>query len=750
MNMDIQTQTNFFRTGEGVGGEVDGVGDVHLRSAFLASYHDLPSLRHDYPVVLSATDTDGQAVQSLSAIIDAALRKTAPQGLDGECLRREVLGLEDTMRAMVSRGARGLLSELWALAEDQLISAADDQDRQARRDRLAGVRAALGCDGQLIDCDAQAPTQLLTHLWSAAESDKARRALAKIDALAAKIGQILKADIFKSAEARTPEILERSVGLVYEAAFDFEAMSTVLGSASPGARLPKRRRQRIRHALSVLQSQHFFAPAAKDADRNGQDGIHGFVFDSCAGALRAFEERLPELAALVKAMSIAELEIENQYREATHDRFFEGFGVSALMPDDLEFFPSYLVCLRNGHRNLAAKTELVEAISSGLPLKVLLQQDDILEDLPIAGGKFAFGVRGLQLPAMALGLNTTYVVQASGSHLYAMRDALAGGLQYAGPALFSVYSGAAAKASRSARNRPGLAPYLRAAAAMESRAFPAFTYDPAAGEDWAARFGVADNPQVEADWPIHAIAYEDEDLQRITQEIAFTFVDFVANDRRYAGCFAPVPRREWHDSMALVSDFLALDADKAAETVPFVLLVDDRNRLHRAIVADRVIEAARRCAAFWRSLQGLGGIGNSHATAPLEEDAEDKAAGGQVNGGEVEAPKGAEMPAIEAAAVKSAAAADILSEDLDDVSSDEAYIETARCTTCHECIEINNKMFSYDENMQAVIADLQAGSFRQLVEAAENCQVCIIHPGKPWNVNEPGLDELVDRAQAFN
>ncbi len=82
--------------------------------------------------------------------------------------------------------------------------------------------------------------------------------------------------------------------------------------------------------------------------------------------------------------------------------------------------------------------------------------------------------------------------------------------------------------------------------------------------------------------------------------------------------------------------------------------------------------------------------------------------------------------------------------------SDEASIETPRCTTCHECIEINNKLFAYDENMQAYIAELEAGSFRQLVEAAENCQVCIIHPGKPWNDGEPGLDELVNRAQAFN
>jgi hypothetical protein len=36
-----------------------------------------------------------------------------------------------------------------------------------------------------------------------------------------------------------------------------------------------------------------------------------------------------------------------------------------------------------------------------------------------------------------------------------------------------------------------------------------------------------------------------------------------------------------------------------------------------------------------------------------------------------------------------------------------------------------------------------------MVEAAESCQVSIIHPGKPWNANESGLEELLERARPF-
>ena len=82
--------------------------------------------------------------------------------------------------------------------------------------------------------------------------------------------------------------------------------------------------------------------------------------------------------------------------------------------------------------------------------------------------------------------------------------------------------------------------------------------------------------------------------------------------------------------------------------------------------------------------------------------------------------------------------------------SDDPWIETARCPSCNECQLINPQMFVYNDNKQAFIKDPDAGTFRQLVEAAETCQVAIIHPGKPRNPNEPGLEELMKRAEAFN
>jgi pyruvate-ferredoxin/flavodoxin oxidoreductase len=79
----------------------------------------------------------------------------------------------------------------------------------------------------------------------------------------------------------------------------------------------------------------------------------------------------------------------------------------------------------------------------------------------------------------------------------------------------------------------------------------------------------------------------------------------------------------------------------------------------------------------------------------------------------------------------------------------EAYIESERCTTCNECTNANRKMFAYNQDKQAYIKDPRAGTFAQLVQAAEKCPVGAIHPGTPLNPNEKDLEKWLKRAQAF-
>jgi len=741
MQADTQAQVAFFLTGKRPAEQLDAVDKLGLRPALFVGYRNLAELRYDFPLVLIDGRADGQFVQSLSSLIDNALSSVA-RGSDSERISKQVLRLEQEIRTLVTHGASGSFSALWEQAADQCGKGADP----SFQDSVRRARAAIKVDGALADCDAALPARLLQHAWRALQKQKTDKFRKELDRLVLKLSDILKADYEHSDAGRSAKHLQASVGTGFGDVFDFNAMSRILSKALPKGVFPESRRKRIRKLLETLNAQQFIAPTLPAAGKTGavQAKPYSFLFDSCADALTAFRERQPKLVELAKAIAIAELEIDGLYSESRHDALFEQFGANGLDPQELTAFPDYLVCINAEKMQALEQAHLMEILSSGLPIKVLLQIDDILEEPANGQGKFSSGMRSRQIANMAIGLNEVYVLQSSSSNLLRLRERLLRGLAYRGPALFSVFSGASDKAGE-------LSPYLMAAAAMESRAFPAFSYDPSAGPNWAARFSLDANSQVDLDWPIQTFSYEDEQHQRVSQELAFTLVDFVASDRRYAKHIARVPREHWNTSMISVDECLTRERKGLPDKVPSVLMIDADNVLQKVIVDERLLREARRCREMWHSLQELGGIHNSHAEKLLarekkawEDRMEHDAAAHATS---VPAPALATAPTGVAAPAAPSAAAP---EPEPERSPDEAYVETARCSTCNECTTLNNKMFAYNANQQAFIADINAGTYAQLVEAAENCQVSIIHPGKPRNPNEPGLEESLKRAELFS
>lgn len=732
MEAELQTHIAFYLTGKRPGAGLDAVEGLDLRPALFAGYRDLTRLRYDFPLVLVRDRPERVFVQCLSGVVDGVVHDIA-QDDNGDRVTKHVLRLEQEMRALLATGAAGSLSALWDKAASRLLAARADD---LLKDSLARARAALKIDGEVIDCGRAMPSGLLKHAWAAVQQDKARRFRDDLERLILKLSDILQADFARSEAGRSAKSLKAGFGTLHEEAFDFGAMSRLLAKALPAALLPESRRERIHRVRDVLESQRFF-PAPGAARKRGKGSEpYGFVFERCTDALAAYRERLPKAIELAKAIAIAELEIAGEYNAAKHDPFFDEFGANGPQSQDLALLPDYLVCVGSDKMDAVENATLMEILSAGLPMKILVQTDDILEPSPIDDGHLVFGLRSRQLTHMAIGLNEVYVLQSAGSHLFQFRDRILKALTYSGPALFSVFSGATGKAG-------DLPPYLTAAAAMESRAFPAFVYDPSAGPNWAARFYLEANPQVDLDWPVQRFAYEDEAHQNIAEDVAFTLVDFIACDARYARHFAKVPRAKWNGSLAPVTESLAREPKGLPEKIPSVLMVDRNDVLQKVIVDDKLMRAARRCRETWHSLQELGGIHNSHAEKLLARERQAWEETEQRREAEAKKPG----PAADAATAQAAAPAP--AEPEEQKSADDPYIETPRCTSCNECTKLNDKMFAYDANKQAYIANPDAGTYAQLVEAAESCQVSVIHPGKPRNPNEPGLEDLIKRAEPF-
>ncbi len=737
MEAELQTQIAFHLTGKQPGTTLDSADGTDACPALLARYRDLTALRYDFPLVLLRNADEKAYVQCLSGVVDNVVHGIVKDE-DGDRLTKQLLRLEREIRVLLESGAKGSLSVLWDTAASMLAARGDD----AFKDSMKRGRAALKVEGEVADCDKIMPARLLNHAWAVVQDRKTDKLSEDLRRLAIKLSDILKADLAGSEAGRSAANLKAAIGTGHADVFDFDVLSRVLSKAAARDSLPEDRRRRIEFLLSVLKAQRFFPMPEEGGGRTAQDRPYAFVFDSCTDALAAYRERLPKAVELAKCIAIAELEVEGEYSEAKHETLFRDFGEGGLGQEELAYFPDYLVCVSADTLRASESDKLMEMLSAGLPVKILVQTDDLRAESPIAGdGHFALGMRGKQLANMAIGLNDVYVLQSSSSNLFQFRDRILKGMSFAGPALFSVYSGAS-------RETGTLPPYLNAAAAMESRAFPAYTYDPSAGPNWASRFDLEANSQVEADWPVQNFSYEDENHQRVCVDIAFTLVDFVACDKRYAKHFARVPRARWNVNMIPVGEYLRLEAGDTPDKVPFVAIVGSDNMLQRAIVDDRLTRAALRCRESWHSLQELGGIHNSHAERLL---AKEKKSWEEQERGKTEAPAPETRAPVQAAAAgpSTAAAPAAAAEPEEKKSADEAYIETPRCTTCNECTQINDKMFAYNENKQAYVANPDAGTYAQLVEAAESCQVAIIHPGKPRNPSEPGIEELLKRAEVF-
>jgi len=647
------------------------------------------------------------------------LGEVAPRGFEGERLRRHALQLEHEIRRAVSAGANDTLQSLWDSAAAHLGAREGETLEQV----LQHAGSALHCDGAVLGCTLDMPARLLTQAWRAAQRTKARAFHARVSRLVLKLSDILRAAHSHSQAGRTPQSLMASVGAPHQAQFDFEALSRVIGKGVPRDELPAARHARLAQTLKVLESQRFFAPpGSEDADAT----YHAFVFDDCASAAAAYRAHLDELAAVVKAIGIAELEVEGAYVEAEHDLLFAAQDASALTADDLARFPDYLVCIPAERNDAPENANLIELLSSGMPLKVLVLTTALLDESAIGTGHFAFGVRSARLATTAMGLGGMFVLQAPSSDLFALRARIARGLACAGPALFCVFAG-------STESRDALPPYLSAAAAMQSRAFPAFSYDAAAGNNWATRFSLENNPQPELDWSTETLIYADAAQQRVQHPCAFTFADFVFCDPRYAAHFALVAPDAWHDDMLPVAEWLTLTEDEALHRVPYLLAVDAHDTLQRVIVDARLMQATRRCRLLWHRLQEHAGVHDAHAEPSVTPE-------------QPMPTKATAEPDVAVPAAKEEAPGDLSPAEH---SRDEAWIETARCPSCNECQNINPRMFAYDANKQAYIKDITAGTYRQLVEAAESCQVAIIHPGAPRDPGEPDLDALLARAEPF-
>jgi len=342
--------------------------------------------------------------------------------------------------------------------------------------------------------------------------------------------------------------------------------------------------------------------------------------------------------------------------------------------------------------------------------------------------------------------------------------------------------------------------------ALESRSYPLMIYDPSQGEKLSQRVELDGNPSVDELWPEYDLHYVDESGAEQTMTLPLTTADWAATEARFKKHFKRVKPDADEDSLVPFHEFFHMSAEDREGKTPFIYVLEPDKRLGRMTVSAEMLILAEDRVHVWRTLKEMAGLDEevaAEAEAEFAEQAEQikaeyekkiadlkaqypqliahRLAEGLVragNGGrtvdqlltevaampieplrldtsvamDTAAPSAASDVAVATAApaAPSASAAPVAVVEEEEGLALEPYIDSARCTACNECTNINKRMFAYNDKKQAYIKDAKAGTFKELVMAAERCTVRIIHPGTPLNKKEKDLDKWIKRAEPFN
>ncbi len=689
----------------------------------------------------------------------------------------------------------GTLAAAVAAAADGFVTALDlpEDEADAVLGDVAALVSALPPGSVLVRLSADAPVRIAAAALAASSELARGRLEARAREVLEQLEDRLTLDRLRSDEGRSPDALGRSLGGM--AGIDPTRLSSTLPAAAAGDALPPVRRERLEDAAAVLASwlaeaadrPSVFVLAPPDGPPEAPDGADVLLHDEPLAASRGvFAAHARRLSKVVRALRTAELELADEWRADVHADALATLGWEGLTTDEVAAAPAVLVVVSAAHVRGPGATGLERILRSGEPVRVLVL-DDGTEPVGDFHGRTSW--RGV-----------------------ASREAVVVGGSVARPARFAEGVAAAAGAPRPALLEvaiPGPGPTewreLRAELGLQGRSAPELRYLPDAGPDLADRVDGGGNPAPAAAWPAASIELRDGD----PLELAVTHADALCMDPAWRDHFALARREDEAADQLPVAEWLERLGPDPEPWIPFVHVIDDDGVVRRAVLTRELGLACADRLRAWRVLQDAAGFDNAWARRAAAEASEAASAAADERLAEAAARHAAELEeartetAREAFAELARALLDAGSGPLtlgtprtpapaaaseaapspavdsptsppggDDgvpvngggppsvptpapspepaVSFEEAWIESELCTTCNACTNLNGRLFKYNGDKQAYIADLAAGTFEEMVRAAELCPAKCIHPGAPRAGDASATPDLVARAAPFN
>jgi pyruvate-ferredoxin/flavodoxin oxidoreductase len=485
--------------------------------------------------------------------------------------------------------------------------------------------------------------------------------------------------------------------------------------------------------------------------------------DSPSVALGVFEGHMAKMAEGFKAVRQAEIELGTNhaggYNPVEHDEFFTRFTWHQFSDEEWHLCPPVVALGGDGAMYDIGFQNLSRALMTGKPVKILVVDTQVYSN---TGGQastatfvgqvadmspYGSASKGKQeirkeMSLIGMAHRSAYVLQGTIANPTHLIEGFIDGVNSKRPALFNLYTVCPVEHGvgddRSVE---------QSKLAVESRAYPLIKFDPDQGVTFSECMSLEGNPALDSEWPEYTLTYVDEQGAEQKLTLPLTFADFAITEGRFAKHFRKVPKDSWNDAMVPLAEFIDLAKDDREGQFPYIWAVDRQNRLMRVLVSEDLVHSTEERRHFWRQLKGLAGLDRP---AVDEEAIAERARAELLQKLTASlAAFGAGLPADvppSAAAAAPAVRAPAAGPD----GYEPVWVETPECTACDECIKINPKIFAYNSEKKTVIVNPQGGPYRDLVKAAEKCTASCIHPGTPWNMNEPDAEKLKQRAAKYN
>lgn len=420
-----------------------------------------------------------------------------------------------------------------------------------------------------------------------------------------------------------------------------------------------------------------------------------------AGAIAFCERRLDMLAATLRAVRVAKLEMDASYKPEIHDIAISRFNWESADAEELAAMPAVLVIDSADRVAENSLTSFGRLLRSGLPMQILITCPHFYT------GDLAF---------LAVAHREAFVMQSSVRYSGHLHDGLMDMTHTLRPAVAVV-----------AVDDPAIA--------VRSRVFPMFVYDPEGGEDWIQRFRLfqPDEPAPDGCSAVH--------LAAISADLAPKHFRLIAKE-------------DWTKEQLELGDYLKQYGKQAPLAEPYLLVVNEKGEQQRALITRELIHIARDRQQAFRLLEELAEAGKPPApvvdTNQVRQDAAKEAilsVVAMLTGGGAPPPPAASAAAAPSAAetpASTAPGAAAAAESMD------PYIDSSLCTSCNDCMKVNSRMFLYNADKQAYLGDPANGTFAELVKAAEGCPAKCIHPGTPRPGDRTATPQLIARAAKYN